>query len=250
MNAVLPFTRRAVLHAVRDVETLIESVLLPVVLMLMFVYVFGGALAGRSEAYLDFVVPAVVLVCAGFGAATTAVSVARDMNEGMMDRFRTMDVPRWAPMLGHVLSSVLRNLVATAVVIAVAMLLGYRPGAGPLDWLGLLAAVTMWVLAITSVFAAIGVAARSVEAASGYGFALLFLPYASSAFVPIETMPTWLQGFARHQPMTPVVDTMRAFLGGESPGSSAGVMTVWCAAITLLGLAGAGWAFARRQPRI
>ncbi|WP_062530674.1 ABC transporter permease [Demequina rhizosphaerae] len=249
MTAVVPFTRRAMLHAIRDVETLIESVLLPVALMLMFVYVFGGALAGDSAAYLDFVVPAVVLVCAGFGAATTAVSVSRDMNEGMMDRFRTMDVPRWAPMLGHVLSSVMRNLVATAVVVAVAIALGYRPEADALQWLGLLAAVTLWVLAITSVFAAIGVAARSVEAASGYGFALLFLPYASSAFVPIDTMPTWLQGFARHQPMTPVVDTMRAFLDGESPGSSAWVMTAWCAGITVVGLAGAGWAFARRAPR-
>lgn len=249
MTAVLALTRRSVLHSVRDLETMLMAVLLPVFLLLVFTYVFGGAIAGSTADYLNYVVPGVIIVCAGFGASYTAVSVARDMNEGMMDRFRTMDMPRAAVILGHVVASVARNLLATAVVLAVATALGFRGAASPLQWLATIGVVTLYLLAITMVFAAIGIVAKSAEAASGYGFALLFLPYVSSAFAPVETMPSWLQAFAAHQPLTPITDTLRDLMHGSWPGGTGALAVAWCVGLTLLGLVGAAWLFARRGAR-
>ncbi|WP_084039029.1 ABC transporter permease [Demequina sp. NBRC 110053] len=249
MTATLALTRRSMLHSVRDVETLLMSIMLPVALLLIFTYVFGGALAGSTTEYLDYVVPGIIVVCAGFGAAQTAVAVARDMNEGLMDRFRTMDMPASAAVTGHVVASVARNLVASTLVLVVAVALGFRPAASPAQWVAVGGIVALYVLAITSLFAAIGVVSRSVEAASGYGFGLLFLPYLSSAFAPVETMPGWLQAFAAHQPLTPVNDALRSLLHGTDPGTDALVATVWCVGLTALGLAAAGWAFTRRAQR-
>ncbi|MFV0632998.1 ABC transporter permease [Demequina sp.] len=249
MNATLALTRRSVLHTVRDVETLLMAIVLPVMLLLIFTYVFGGAIAGSTGQYLDYVVPGVIVVCAGFGAAQTAVAVSRDMNEGLMDRFRTIDMPRAGVVLGHVIASVARNLVATAVVLMVALALGFRPGASLLEWLGVLGIVTLYVLAITTLFAAVGIASRSVEAASGYGFALLFLPYLSSAFAPVESMPAWLQPFAAHQPLTPVTDALRAYLHGEAAAAQPMLALAWCVGLTVVGLAFSAWAFGRRAQR-
>lgn len=249
MSAALALTRRSMLHSVRDVETLLMAVMLPLMLLLMFTYVFGGALAPSTGAYLDYVVPGIALTCAGFGAASTAVSVARDMNEGLMDRFRTIDMPRSAVVVGHVVASLARNLVATTIVVCVAVLLGFRPSANPAQWLAVVALVALYVLAITSLFAAIGIAAHSVEAASGYGFALLFLPYLSSAFVPVESMPGWLQAFAANQPLTPVIDTLRALMHGSWPGTTGVIAIAWCVGLTVVGFTAAAWAFSRRTGR-
>ena len=141
--------------------------------------------------------PGIILLCAGFGAASTAVAVSRDMTTGIIDRFRTMPFRSGAVLTGHVVASLARNLVATAVVIAVALLVGFRPSASFVDWVAVFAVVALYILAITYLFAAIGLAASSPDAASGYGFILLFLPYLSSAFVPVDTMPEWLQWIAR-----------------------------------------------------
>lgn len=249
MTAVMALTRRSVLHSVRDIETMLMAVLLPVFLLLVFTYVFGGAIAGSTADYLDYVVPGVIVVCASFGASHTAISVARDMNEGMMDRFRTMDMPRSAAIVGHVVASVARNLLATIVVLAVATALGFRGAASPAQWVAVLAMVTLYLTAITMVFAAIGIVAKSAEAASGYGFVLLFLPYLSSAFAPVETMPGWLQAFAGNQPLSPISDTLRELMHGAWPGSTGLVAVTWCVGLTILGLVAGAWLFARRSAR-
>lgn len=249
MTATLALTRRSMLHAVRDVETLLMAIVLPVALLLVFTYVFGGAIAGSSTAYLDYVVPGVIVVCAGFGAAQTAVAVSRDMNEGMMRRLATMDLPPAAAIAGHVLASVARNLVASAAVLIVATALGFRTQANALQWLAVAALLALYILAITSLFAAIGVASRSVEAASGYGFALLFLPYLSSAFARVETMPGWLQVFAAHQPLTPVTDSLRELMHGTWSGGTGALAATWCVALTVVGLGAAAWLFGRRVGR-
>lgn len=245
MTAALALTRRALLHSARDVETLLMAIMLPLMMLLLFTYVFGASLAPSTSEYLNYVVPGIALVCAGFGAASTAVSVARDMNEGLMDRFRTIDMPRSAVVGGHVVASLARNLVATTLVVLVALLLGFEPSANPLQWLAVLGMVALYVLAITTVFAAIGIAAGSVEAASGYGFILLFLPYLSSAFVPVETMPGWLQAFAAHQPITHVTDSLRELMHGTWPGTTGIVAMVWCVGLIGVGFAAAAFAFSR-----
>ncbi|GAA1710197.1 ABC transporter permease [Brachybacterium phenoliresistens] len=203
---------RSLRHSLRDGEGLVMAVALPVMMLLLFTYVFGGAIL--DDGYIDFVVPGVILTCAGFGASSVAVAVNRDLHLGAMRRFRTLPIRSWTVLVGHVAASVLRNLLATAIVIAVALALGFRPTAGPGRWALVVILVALWILAITALFAGIGMIAGSPEAASGYGFVLLFLPYLSSAFVPTETMPSWLRPVAEHQPMGPLVDALRALLIG------------------------------------
>jgi ABC-2 type transport system permease protein len=175
LTAESTFIARSMRHSLRDVEALLMSVMLPVMLMLMFTWIFGNAI-DPSGGYVDYVVPGIILLCAGFGASSTAVSVSRDMTTGIIDRFRTMPLRSGAVLTGHVVASLVRNLFATAVVIAVGLLVGFRPSAGPMEWLGAFGIVALYILAITYLFAAIGLAASTPEAATGYGFILLFLP--------------------------------------------------------------------------
>jgi ABC-2 type transport system permease protein len=245
---VATFVHRSVLHSVRNLEALLMAVLLPVLLMLLFTYVFGGALSPDGS-YVTYVVPGVIVLCAGFGAASTAVEVADDMSTGIIDRFRTMPIPGAAVLTGHVVASLLRNLVATAVVILVAMAVGFRPDANLVEWLAAAGIVALYILAITYVFAAIGLAASSPEAASGYGFVLLFLPYLSSAFVPVHTMPTWLQWVSEHQPVTPIIETIRGLLTGTPIGSNGLVAVVWCLGILAVAVTWSAWLFHRKAGR-
>lgn len=242
------FVGRAVRHSVRDVESMLMAIVLPVMLMLMFTYVFGGAISTSAE-YLDYVVPGIVLTCAGFGAATTAVAVSQDMTTGTINRLRTMPLPSATVLVGHTAASLARNLVATAVVVLMALALGFRPAAGPVQWLGVTALLALYILAITAVFAMLGLLARSPQSASGYGFVLLFLPYVSSAFVPVDTLPAWLRGFAEHQPITPVIEATRSLLAGEAPGADALVAVVWCLAIIAVAAGLTAYLFPRRAPR-
>ncbi|MGP5087620.1 ABC transporter permease [Brachybacterium tyrofermentans] len=211
------FIGRSLRHSLRDGEGMLMAVALPVMMLLLFTYVFGGAII--ADGYVDFVVPGVILTCAGFGAASVAISVNRDITLGAMRRFRTLPIISATVLAGHVVASVLRNLVATMIVILVALAIGFRPSATVLEWFAALGLVAVWILAITALFACIGLASGSVEAANGYGFILLFLPYLSSAFVPIGTMPSWLQPIATNQPMGPLVEAIRALLTGvgEAP---------------------------------
>ena len=233
LTAESVFIGRSLRHSLRDVESLLMAILLPVLLMVLFTQVFGGAIA-PGGGYVDYIVPGIILLCAGFGAASAAVSVARDMSSGLVDRLRTMPLRAGAVLTGHVVASLLRNLVATGIVIVVAVALGFRPEASPAEWLGVVLLVALYILAITYLFAAIGLAAGSPEAASGYGFILLFVPYLSSAFVPVDTMPEWLQPIARHQPVTPIIETIRALLEGRAVTTDAGWALAWCIAIIVV----------------
>lgn len=248
LTAESTFIARSFLHSVRDVEAMLMAVVLPTMLMLMFTWIFGNAI-DPTGGYVDYVVPGIILLCAGFGASSTAIAVSRDMTTGIIDRFRTMPIRSGAVLTGHVVASLVRNLVATGVVIAVALLVGFRPVATPLDWAGVLGVVALYILAITYLFAAIGLAASTPEAASGYGFILLFLPYLSSAFVPIATMPDWLQWIAEHQPITPVIETIRALLMDTPLGDSAWWALGWCVGIIAVSVAWGAWLFRRKAGR-
>lgn len=229
----------------RNVEALITSVLLPVMLMLMFVYLFGGAIH-TGTAYVTYVVPGVIMLCAGFGSATTAISVSQDMVGGIVDRFRSMDVGGFALIGGHVLATVARNVVSTVVVIGVALLIGFRPSAGPGGWLGAMGLLLLLMFAVSWLAAAIGLLAGSPDAANAFTFVVMFVPYASSAFVPIDTMPTWLHGFARNQPCTPIIESLRALLAGAPVGGQGWRAVAWCVGILAVSATAASLLFARR----
>ena len=241
----LTMLRRSIRHTLRSPDTMILAIALPVILLLLFVYVFGGAMNVGTD-YLNYVVPGIILLCAGFGASTIATSISADMTEGIVDRFRTMAISQRAVLTGHVGASLLRNLATTAIVVAVAVLMGFRPSAGPLEYLAAIGVVALFVLAISWLCVALGLLAANPEAASGFTFFLLFLPYMSSAFVPPESMPSWLRGFAEHQPVTPVIETLRGLLTGTPIGSSALLAVCWCLTITAFGYAWARAAFRRK----
>ncbi|WP_261575281.1 ABC transporter permease [Frankia gtarii] len=236
---------RSLRLSLRSVDGMITALALPIMLMLMFVYLFGGALR-TGIAYVDYVVPGVLLVCAGFGAATTAVTVSSDLTTGVIDRFRSMDVSGAALITGHVVASVARNLVSTALVVAVALAIGFRPSAGVGGWLAAVGVLALFVLALSWLSATIGIIAGSPEAANGFTFFVSFLAYPSSAFVPIDTMPSWLRGFARDQPVNTVVETTRATLTGGPVGSVAWHAVLWSLGIIAASVAASGMLFNRR----
>jgi ABC-2 type transport system permease protein len=246
LSTQLTFIGRSLRHSYRDPEELIMAIVLPVMLMLLFTYVFGGAIAGDGE-YVNYVVPGVILLCAGFGAASTAVAVTTDMTNGVINRFRTMPVHAAMVIGGHVVASLARNLLATAIVIAVAFLIGFRPDSGPFGWAGVIGLIALYILAITTLFATIGLLASSPAAANNYGFGILFLPYLSSAFVPVDTMPGWLQPLADYQPVTPIVETLRSLLFGL-PVEHGWLALGWCLLILLASAIWATWLFPRRRP--
>ena len=232
----------------RNLDALLTSLMLPVILLLLFVYLFGGAIETGGE-YVTYVVPGVLLLCAGFGSSLTSVSVSHDMTGGIIDRFRALDVPGAAILAGHVAASVARNAISTVLVFAVAFLIGFRPDAGVLDWLAAIGITFAFVVAISWLSAAIGLLARSPEAASGFTFVVMFLPYASSAFVPIDTMPSWIQGFARHQPITPTIESLRGLLLGQPVGNDPWIALAWCAGIVAASIAASGVLFRLRTAR-
>ncbi len=241
----LTLTGRCLRLSLRNVDGLITALALPVMLMLLFVELFGGAIR-TGGAYVDYVVPGVLLVCVGFGSAATAVSVSHDLTTGVIDRFRSLDVRGESLLAGHVAASVLRNAISTVLVVLVAVAIGFRPDAGVLQWLAAAGVLVLFVLALSWFAAAIGIVVRSPEAASGITFLVSFLPYPSSAFVPVHTMPHWLQTFARNQPATAVIDTLRALLGGHAAGAAAWHAVVWSLAIMAGSVLLAGVLYRRR----
>jgi ABC-2 type transport system permease protein len=229
----------------RNLDLLLTSLLLPIMLMLLFVYLFGGAI-NTGTRYVTYVVPGVLLLCAGFGAATTAVSVSQDMTGGIIDRFRSMDVGGAAVLAGHVAASVARNTASTVLVLSVAFLIGFRPSAGPQDWLAAAGILLGFILAVSWLSAAVGLLTKSPEAAGGFTFLVMFLPYPSSAFVPIDTMPTWIHGFASNQPATAVIETLRGLLLGTPVGTSPWLALAWCGGILVASVTLSGVLFRRR----
>ncbi|MGW2331218.1 ABC transporter permease [Streptomyces sp. NPDC001700] len=247
MSDAIVLTGRAVRLSRRNLDAVLTAMLLPVLLMLVFVYFFGGAIdTGTDTGYVTYVVPGVMLLCAGFGSASTAVTVTDDMAGGIIDRFRSLDVSGTALVAGHVAASVLRNTVATTIVFGVAFLIGFRPDAGPLDWLAVAGILLAFILAISWLSACFGLIARTPEAAGGFTFLMMFLPYPSSAFVPIDTMPGWLHGFAAHQPVTPVIEALRALLLDQPVGDSGWQALAWCGGILAVAVALSGMLFRRR----
>jgi len=234
--------RRNLRHLRRYPGMMIMALGMPVLLLLLFVGVFGGAMqAGvRDGAYVDYLVSGILLMTVGYGASMTALAVNRDMTEGIIARFRTMAIARVSVLTGHVLGAVLRTVVSATLVVGVALLFGFRPAAGPGGWFATLGLVLLLAFALTWPAVAVGLAAKNAEGANLFILLVQVLPFLSSAFVPTDTMSGAVRWFARNEPFTPIIDTLRGLMLGTPVGSSAWIAVAWCA-----GFAVAGYVWAR-----
>ncbi len=233
-------TRRSLRHVTRYPVTLVMAVVVPVLLLLLFVGVFGGALkAGLGAvphgAYIDFVVPGIIVLTVGYGCQSTVMAVNRDSTEGIVGRFRTMAISPTAVLNGHVASAVIRTLVSVALVIAVSVGLGFRPGASAGQWLAVAGVTALLAFGLTWLAAAVGLAARNVEGTTGFLLLVQMLPFLGSAFVPVGQMSGAVRWFAAHQPFTPVIDSLRGLLTGSVSGGTELTAVLWCAGFALAG---------------
>jgi ABC-2 type transport system permease protein len=227
--------RRQLKRLLRYPSMTVQLVATPVIILLLFVYVFGGTLGaglgGGRDVYVNYVVPGILLMAAATAATGTAVMVATDMTEGIIARFRTMRISRASVLTGHVVGSVIQQLLGMAVLIGIALAIGFRPNATPVEWLAAAGLLTFFVVAITWLAVALGLKSPTPEAASNAPMPLVFLPFLGSGFVPTDSMPTVLRWFAEYQPFTPIMETVRGLLLGTPIGNSAAIATAWCTAI-------------------
>ncbi|MGW1069677.1 ABC transporter permease [Streptomyces aureus] len=230
--------RRNLLHARRYPSLTLNLLLTPVMLLLLFVYIFGDTMSGGAgrSAYIAYIVPGIVLMTIGSTVVGTAVSVATDMNEGIIARFRTMAIHRGSIMFGHVVGSVVQSLVSVVLVGAVGVAMGFRStGAGVLEWLAAFGLLALFSLAFTWIAVGMGMGSPNAEAASNNAMPLILLPLISSAFVPLDSMPGWFQPIAQYQPFTPAIETLRGLLLGTGIGNNGWIAVAWCLGLSVLG---------------
>ena len=247
--------RRNLRHALRYPSMSVSIVAMPAVFLLLFVYVFGGTLgAGLGSGpgggrYIDYVVPGIVVLTAATASMSTAVSVCVDMTEGIVARFRTMAIFRGSLLTGHVAGSMIQTMVSMGLVIGAALLMGFRPTAGPVRWIAAVGVLAMLALALTWLAVALGMVAKSPEAASSLPLPLMLLPFLGSGFVPASSMSAGVRWFAGNQPFTPIIETLRGLLTGTPIGHNAVLAVTWCAGLTLGGYLWARAAYNRGPVR-
>ena len=234
--------RRDVRHSLRNPSMTVSGLLTPVVTMALFIYVFGGTMGAglggiaRGATYINYVAPAIIIMTIGSGCATTAVNLCVDMSEGIIAHFRTMAISRASVLTGLVLGSLIRTMISIVLVIGVALLMGFRPSAGPVAWIAALGIIALFTLALTWMAVAFGLIGKTPEGANALSLIFqLLLPFTSSAFVRPDSMPGGMRWFAEYQPFTPVIDTLRGLLLGTPIGNSAVLAVAWCAGLALVG---------------
>ncbi|MEU4251120.1 ABC transporter permease [Amycolatopsis sp. NPDC026612] len=237
--------RRNFKHIARNPMSIFNAILMPVVIMLMFVYMFGDAFDVGVN-YVDYATPGLMLLAVCYGLGATAIAVNSDMTKGIINRFKVMDVSRGAVLTGHVVASVLTNLVAIAALLGVAFLLGFEPAAGLLDWLGAVGVVVLLGFATGWLTIALGLAAKTPETAGLASVPLIMLPFFSSAIVPAGKMGPGLKQFAEYQPFTPIIETLRGLLNGTPATGTLIAALAWCAGIAVVGYLWASSTFKKR----
>ncbi len=225
---------RNIKHITRNPEMLFQAVSLPIVLLLLFRFMFGGAINPAGLAYVDYLVPGLIVVSIGFNSTTTVVGVASDLTNGLVERFRSMPMAGSSVLLGHVVSGVLRSALSLVVMIGIGLAVGFRPGGGILGWVGAIGLLTLFAAGIFWLATLLGTIAKTVEGAGGLGMILVFIPYATSALVPTASMPGVLRVVVDNQPVTVLIDAVRALMNGTPAGSTAWLALAWWAAITAL----------------
>ncbi|MFE1248736.1 ABC transporter permease [Streptomyces sp. NPDC058766] len=237
--------RRNLKHAVRNPLAVFNGVLFPIVIMLMFVKVFGGAFSVGDD-YVDYATPGLLVMAVSYGLGATATAVNSDMTKGIINRFKVMDVSRGSVLTGHVVVTTLRCLVACAAIIGVAFAMGFAPSASALDWLGAIGVVLLLSFAAGWLTVALGLAAKTAESAGLASVPLIMLPFLSSAFVPADTMGVGVRQFAEYQPFTPIIETLRGLLVGTPSSGDAIAAVAWCVGFTVLGYVWAVSTFKKR----
>ncbi|WP_250005522.1 ABC transporter permease [Actinoplanes sp. M2I2] len=237
--------RRNAKHVARNPTTVFNAVIFPVVIMLMFVYVLGDAF-DVGENYVDYATPGIMLLAICYGLSGTSTAVSSDMTKGIINRFKVMDVSRGAVLTGHVTTTIATNLIAVAAVVGTAFALGFRSSGGFLDWLGVLGLVLLTSFATAWLTVALGLAAKTVEAAGIATVPLIMLPFFSSAIVPADKMGPGIKQFAEYQPFTPIIETLRGLLDGTPQTGDAIAAVAWCAGIALVGYLWATATFKKR----
>jgi ABC-2 type transport system permease protein len=230
-------TGRSMRHITRSLDTVITVTIMPIAMMLLFVYVLGGAIHTGSDHYVNYLLPGIVLITIATGTSYTSIRLFTDMQSGIFERFQSMPIARSSVLWAHVLTSVVSNAISTVVVVVVALLMGFRSSAGVLAWLAVAAVLVLFTLALTWIAVIAGLSAQSVDGASAFAYPIIFLPFISSAFVPTGTMPGPVRAFAEHQPMTSIVDTLRDLLTQQPAGSDLGTALAWCLGILVVGYA-------------
>ncbi len=221
-------TGRSLRHITRSMDTIITTTLMPIAFMLLFVFVFGGAIDTGSDSYVGYLLPGILLITVASGVSYTAYRLFLDMNSGIFDRFHSMPIARSSVLWAHVLTSLVAISMSLAVVVVVALIMGFRSGAGVLAWLAVTGILVLFTLALTWLAVIPGLTAKSVDGASAFSYPLIFLPFISSAFVPTETMPGPVRVFAENQPVTSIVDAIRNLLAGQPVGSDIWIALAWC----------------------
>lgn len=226
-------TGRSLRHVSRSPDTIVTTAVTPIAMMLLFVYVFGGAIdtGPSAEPYVTYLLPGILLITIASGIAYTAYRLFLDMDKGIVERFQSMPIARSAVLWAHVLTSLVANLISLAVVVLVALAMGFRSGAGIGAWLAVVGILVLFTLALTWLAVIAGLSATSVEGASAFSYPLIFLPFISSAFVPTESMPGPVQWFAENQPVTSIVDAIRSLLTQQPVGNDVWVALAWCVGI-------------------
>lgn len=219
---------RSLRHVLRSPDTVITTAIMPIAFMLLFVYVFGGAIEAGPEPYVTYLLPGILLITIASGIAYTAYRLFLDVDSGIAERFRSMPIARSSMLWAHVLTSLVANLVSVVVVVLVALVMGFRSSAGALAWLAVLGILVLFTLALTWIAVVAGLMATSVDGASAFSYPLVLLPFISSAFVPTGTMPGPVRAFAEHQPVTSIVNTIRDLLAQEPVGTGIWVALAWC----------------------
>lgn len=222
---------RSLRHITRSPDTIITTAITPIAIMLLFVYVFGGAISTGSGTYVNYLLPGIMLIAIASGIAYTAFRLFTDMQSGIFERFHSMPIARSAVLWAHVLTSLVANALSVVIIVAVGVLMGFRTSAGPLAWLAVAGILVLFTLALTWIAIIAGLSAKSVDGAGGFSYPLIFLPFVSSAFVPTDTMPGPVRAFAENQPVTAIVDTIQALFAERPVGSDIWVALAWCVAI-------------------
>jgi ABC-2 type transport system permease protein len=243
-------TKRSIMHIIRSLDQLMSLVMFPIMFMLLNRYVFGGAIDTGDLPYVNFLFPGIFVQTLAFGANYTTINLAVDMKEGIVDRFKSLPMASSALVIGHVAADLVRNVISGIIIIAVGLLVGFRPTASATDWAIVAGVALLFTLAISWLSAILGLLVKSLEAAQWMGFVIIFpLTFISNAFVPMETLPNALQVFVRNQPLTHVITTIRHFLNDTPLGNSGWLSVVWCVGIIAVSVPITTWLFRRRSSR-
>jgi ABC-2 type transport system permease protein len=228
---------RSLRHITRSMDTIITTTLMPIAFLLLFVYVFGGAIHTGTGRYVDYLLPGILLITIASGIAYTAFRLFTDTQSGIFERFQSMPIARSAVLWAHVLTSLVANVISLVVVVLVALLMGFRSGAGVLDWLAVAGILVLFTLTLTWLAVIPGLTAKTTDGASAFSYPLIFLPFISSAFVPTQTMPGPVRAFADNQPVTPIVNTIRDLWTGQPVSSSIWIALAWCLGVLIVAYA-------------